>query len=450
MSSVNEIRAAYETYLNESGELQYGRRVAGKAIEEPLTEPEAFHPDKEPELDRLNYLLATIGVDMAGLNTAIMNAATQLTDLATSIKTSLADIDRKIAMEQERLEDINMLTGFDNGADYVLGLSRDSLSGNYGETGGVFHAKAAATAQVILTVDNVSGNGFEGNPYGWDGVFTSTIKDTSLHEHITDESLLTLYEYSRLCTGGIAEASFVNMDEEPARCVITLTGDIPFNQLTIRGEESLELEKIEISDDGTTWTTPGWTSRKILDAANRFSDYDYVHGSGIIAIKPSLKCRLTFKSESHVSEKLAYQSGEELIFLTNAVRKRLVIHSITATSSAYNEHNTLQSGELLPFATDRIAVIANELVPAHFVDRLYFQYFLTVNGTEYLVQPINSQKDGVKIIKLNKYGSQEASVQLLDETIKTASLRIVLLAASEEETPYLSNVKICYGRQSDV
>ena len=78
-----------------------------------------------------------------------------------------------------------------------------------------------------------------------------------------------------------------------------------------------------------------------------------------------------------------------------------------------------------------------------------FKYFLTVNGVEHQIVPINSQKYGTKIIRVSNYSIADDHIIHINETIKSASLKIVINTMNNNVTPFLSNLKICFGKIGD-
>ena len=448
MSSLADIRTAYRNNLISASEPDMACRVAGKGYDEPLTEKEAIHGDKRPDLTAYNLYIATVGVDLAGLNTQLVSASLNLVSMIDSIKTSLASIDNQIQQESDRLEDLNLLTGYDDGMDCSMQLTKTDLTGTFDVTGTTYHAAETAKADVLLSVTSISGNGYEGNKYVWNQSYVQATQDTGSQAYITDSSALTQYEYSRLSCNGAAPTSFVNSDSEPVRCVLVLTGDIAFNQMVLSLGNTVWLEAIETSDDGTTWTTVEWKSRQIMAASARFADPAYTCGSGLIAFAPTTHVRLHFMSTELSVTKLAYDYNGATVFLDNVNRSVIAIGSIQAYSAVYANEAIITSGELLTAEADRIAIFVNEFIPEHFAARQYIFYSLIVNGVEHSVVPINSQADGKKIIKLNHYDTQDVYAIYLTESIKNASLKVVLWTPNNQETPYLANLKVCYGKEA--
>ena len=63
--------------------------------------------------------------------------------------------------------------------------------------------------------------------------------------------------------------------------------------------------------------------------------------------------------------------------------------------------------------------------------------------------PLNSDRDnGYKIIRFTGHSSQDSYAQEIFESIKTARLTVKIYTEDKAYTPYLSNLKICYGEEA--
>lgn len=126
-------------------------------------------------------------------------------------------------------------------------------------------------------------------------------------------------------------------------------------------------------------------------------------------------------------------------------RQAIRINSISAERSEYDVSRTIQSKELIKGETDRIAVYAKEYIPAHFENQNCIQYFLTINGEQHQIEPINSHRNGIKIVKSSSYIADDVYTLNINESIKSAILEIRMSTEDPRETPYISNLKIIEG-----
>lgn len=139
------------------------------------------------------------------------------------------------------------------------------------------------------------------------------------------------------------------------------------------------------------------------------------------------------------------EKTEKLVVLNTAKRHAIKISNFKAEQNIYKTANTFVSKELITTPVKSIAFYCNEYVPEHFPEGVYFKYALTINGTEYEVLPINSQRNGKKIIRTTENSEFSEYVEYLNEDIKSAILTINLYTPNATETPFVSDIKILIG-----
>ena len=71
-----------------------------------------------------------------------------------------------------------------------------------------------------------------------------------------------------------------------------------------------------------------------------------------------------------------------------------------------------------------------------------------MNGNEYDVVPLNSNKKGIKIIRFGASSLNDSYAKSINETIKSASLKITIDTPDSCTTPFLSNLKVCLGEEA--
>ena len=126
-------------------------------------------------------------------------------------------------------------------------------------------------------------------------------------------------------------------------------------------------------------------------------------------------------------------------------RQAVRINNISAERSEYDVTRTIKSKELIKGETDRIAIYAKEYIPNHFENQDCIRYLLTINGEQHEIVPINSHRNGIKIVKSSSYVADDLYTLNLNETIKSALLEIRISTEDPRETPYISNLKIIEG-----
>lgn len=130
----------------------------------------------------------------------------------------------------------------------------------------------------------------------------------------------------------------------------------------------------------------------------------------------------------------------------NVQRQVIRIDDIQAVKREYHSKRKILSKELINSPTDRVALFANVHIPNHFRNQDCIQFYLHVNGVRIQVEPINSNKEGTKIIKQNTFIEDNAYVYTVGELIKSVKLEVTMETEDAGETPYVSNIKLVQGR----
>lgn len=456
------IRAAYCTQLLKDGEEERALALNEAATYSPISTLLTLHPEDEPSLKAINTHLVEIGLDILIANNEIAAAGTAYTELLSDVKQRLEAVDRILLTEECRLQDMNMLCGQNTDICRVVALSADDFSGRFSTDGeATFMLYATSAKAVDLTVVAVAGNGYEGNDYVYhEGKFLKEVIDTSDRALLCDESDTTAYEYSRLTVDPASKAAHpqLNRDDREAQCAIVLYGQEAFNIVKIASDmECLRLLDVLVSDDdGATYTS---VLKHAIELHNRLASYssaDYIYGSGLIAFPSTRYLKLVFSSDGASQERIAFRSpavsagaAKDAVEVVDGARRRVVrINHIEAKTSKFVQESTLKTGNLVDDPVESIAIFANEYIPAHFPADNCFSYVLTVNGTDYPIIPINSQTNGVKVIRKEESGANEYT-RAIGEAIKSAYLTVKIHSSLGNQTPFLSSVKVCYGRAVD-
>ena len=107
---------------------------------------------------------------------------------------------------------------------------------------------------------------------------------------------------------------------------------------------------------------------------------------------------------------------------------------------------SLTSKEIVTDSIKNIALYCNEYIKNGYDIDENVSYYLIVNGQEYPVVPINSNRNGKKIIKTSSQNYKSDLVSYINEDIKSAKLKIVIPVSAEQDvSPYISNIKILIG-----
>ena len=151
-------------------------------------------------------------------------------------------------------------------------------------------------------------------------------------------------------------------------------------------------------------------------------------------------------SEDKVSDLEQFDKKETLVKLETGRRHAIKINDLTAEKNKYSHKSTMKTNNLVKAPVKSIAIFANEYIPSHLdAKKQYVKYILNVNGKEYEITPINSSRNGIKIIKTSEHTFNSKYAEYINETIKSAYLTIELTAPSAYETIFVGNIKVLAG-----
>lgn len=475
-AGIEAIKNVYADKLNEAGRMDRSLEVKNKTFQEPIFEGYTVHPEEEPNADQMQKKLSEIGIDIYALDEEFIHAAESYENLILFANNSLEAVDEIIAIEQERIEDINMICGNLKEFATVKTLTAKDFTGtcSYLDDERTITVKASNRHQIPVRIIDVKGNGYEGNDYVFkDGKYLKDSIDTSNRNNATDDSFLSAYEYSRITMNRENDMpAIANLDTEEAACTITLVGQEPFNTIRIQSDlDDIILDDLQVSDDNISYVSA--LNRPIaLNKKEQMYNYcDYIYGAGVLSFPATQYVRLYLRSNGTASETLAYQKivqcgtesetpvpVEKPVVLETAKRHVIRLNNIKAMTGKYASNSYVTTEELVSNPINSIAIFADEYIPSSFesagetqtyvsnADTDYIEYTLIVNGKEYNVVPVNSNKQGTKIIRCAEYLAADSYVKHINESIKSAYLKITMRTPNTSCSPYLSNLKICFGK----
>lgn len=150
-------------------------------------------------------------------------------------------------------------------------------------------------------------------------------------------------------------------------------------------------------------------------------------------------------STQEVKEQDSYQLTKEIVTVKTGKRHAIKINDINAYKNIYETTNTIKTNNLIKTEARSIAIFCNEYIPPHFTKGIYIQYFLTINGTSIEIVPVNSDRNGIKIIKTSDYDLNSDYVHYTNQKIKSAYLTIIIKTPNQYESPFISNLKVLVG-----
>ena len=423
-----------------------------------------LHPEEGRDC-KVNESFENIKHDLATLDDMLISTGTAVNDLLTHTVQRLEEIKKNIIAEKERYQDVQMLCNKYTDFENIKTMDQIKFKGNGVLNAGVFQAAAKSAKKSKLTIVDIYGNGYEGNRYVYNNYeYQQDVYDTSIRENMTDNKISTYYEYSRLTVQNVQEEniSFFNKDNEYARCTMTFKADDYINFVDISTESSdIIITNISYSTDGVKYKDMNLPKISINNKLDSYDNYGYVYGSGLIALPTCIYFKITFQATKNKNDTIAYEKtlienekeiredGASPITMTDTVvidsakRSTIMINDISVYRKKYNTKTVIKTEELISAPSYSIGLFANVYMPESLPDDS-IEFFLTINGQEYEVVPMNSHTNGTKIIRFSGGKSNTAYTELITEKITSAYLTIAMYGTSEL-TPFISNIKILTG-----
>jgi hypothetical protein len=454
---ITGLRKSYAKSLRSNGRMDRAIAIANAPIYSPVLKINEAHPEAEPDIMAYNEMINDTICDFSILNLEFESMGLSMKEIMEDAKLRLDAVKSILLKEKERQQDLNILCNKYSDFSNVIKITADMAEGNFYEEDGVFSAAIVSQGQVDYGVSSIDGNGYEGNKYVYKNEsFVNDSIDTSKRSFINDGSFITAYEYSRLTASNSEKVSFkdLNFDSIEARCSITMTSPIPFNLIKFSGETvNVSVVDVFVSDDGIQFTK---VLKKMITLNNRTKQYethDYIEGNGILSFPSTRFLRLSLQSNGYTDDTIAFVKTETVnsttkdttVIVPSAKRHVIKIPSLIAEKNTYASESLINISNLISSPVKSIAVFSSEYIPDHLPPDDYVKYTLTINGTEYEIVPINSDKNGKKIIRTTQYDSSPEYVEYLNEDIKSASLSITIKTLNGYATPFISNIKLLVG-----
>ena len=435
--SAETIRQSMIDYAKKTKDREFYAAATSAKISEPIFSGFDFHADEEPDKDGLARAIEMIGVDALTLDTECQGQADDYATLITNTTARLKDLRSRISAAGQKANDINVLCG--NYPEFTNIISIEEMtesSGAYGGNSmdGTFSAAYDYTSELVnYTVANVTGNGYEGNQYAvLGGKFLNDTNPASDRKLMTDSILETAYEYSRILSKNTSsDYAIAQKDGQQAACTIEAVGAKPFNLVKIYSDSPIMLNDIAYYD-GTRYAWLDRPAQKLTEKAG----YAAIQAT----IPQSLQAKISLSQTTVSSDIIGINTDSGIKLLPDADRSVIRIHAIDLISAEFYKKTVYTTGELLKAAVDSVAVLATEYAPTGSIE-----YILTVNGKDYTVVPMNSQKTGTKVIRYNAVTAEDDYVTTISEKITSASLTVCINTANSQETPFVSNLRICIG-----
>lgn len=429
----------------------------------PKYEQLYIHPE-EGEDFRINSALEDIKSDIDKIDKLLIDKGNAVNDLLADTIDRLDLVKSKILTEKERIQDIKMLCNKYTDFDKVITIDNKNAYGQYNYADNSFLSQVKSYKKNVLHIDDIVGNGSEGNKYIFlNGSYVQDSLNTTNRMALIDGSVNSYWEYQRI-TASATEKYLIHdfyPDSEEAKCTITLISTDKMNQLQILTPiDSTKVIGLQYSNDNinyTAMTIPDIT----FDKLDSYENTGYIYGSNIISLPNCYCAKITLQSNSSSNDIVAYERSmftddtfdkeeandvqTETTFIESAKRHVIKINDILAYSNLYAGNSYFKTDNLVDGTDDvyAVSVFANVYLPSQLSDDSV-EFILTVNGVDHEVQPINSELDGVKIVRYSKGKSKTEYTDLTDEVINSVVLT-VKIKSSKNLTPYINNVKVLLG-----
>lgn len=464
--SIDNIKKQYKSVLAKDEKyLSILTELEKKDAAAPISSFRSLNPEDVPSYDNEERELQEILLDLTAINNATIEMKDYADSIINKIDSTVESVSKSIEEENARISDINMICGLNSEYNMVIPIFASDFSqsdsGYEALDDKSIGAKLVANEEVEYEITSLSGNGLPAKTYSYE-ILTSSggaySSDNSYSDisYITDESDITAYDYKRYITTDRSEAidGIINYDNKEIECVITLKATKSCSKMKLLSEtKDLVIKNLETSDDGVNWLSRLENPIELNNTEAVYSDSSYIYGTGILCFPNTTYIRITVASNEISEEKIAVRASDnEAVAFPNTKSKKIRLNNIKLYSSKYRDTdiesvNLLESGSV-----DKISLFASEYIPDHFNNsEEYIKYYLIINGKEHEIVPANSGRNGIRLIKYSEVSNPATKVdgvELIEETIKDARVRLSIKGYNILETPYVSNLKLCLGKDT--
>lgn len=431
--------------------------LVNKSETDPIYTTKELNYEEPPSFENEQRELLEVAMDINSINNGIFEMKNKISELVDYVDYNIDSVKSAIKKEDDRISDINIICGQTSDYNMVIPVYSTDFSGGFENIDDkYFGANIIEQEQVEYVITSISGNGIAGNKFVYreNGTFENEENDYSKEEYINDDNDVTKFEYSRLFTNDKKEAvdSIVNYDDKDVEVTITLSADTKFNKIKWMTEtKGLIVTKLETSTDGIYFTSQTEKPLRNEGAEDLYNDSTYIYGSNILCFPYSYYVRITFTSSNVENDIIAIKEDNKVMVYSSTRRKKIAINNIKLYKSAYKSTSIVSGNIIVGGSVDKVALFSSEYIPNHFADKKYITYYLIINGDEQEVVPVNSDKEGIKIIKFSETDSSptlDSWIKTIKETIKTVQIKAVIETPNDNETPYIGNLKLCLEKET--
>lgn len=414
-----------------------------------------LHPE-EGEDFRINKAFDEINFDMKRIDGYNKELAFKTDTLLKETVDRLNAAKYKIMAEKERLQDITMLCNKYTDFDNVIVLKTDDFNNTISGSD-VLTGEIISVAKARSHIKDIQGNGYEGNTYVYnDYEYQADTMFTGNRNALVDNSVSTYYEYSRITADPREEELLhdFNYDSEEARCTIHLEASENINEVDIISEnDSAKVVGLQYSNDNKDFYHIEIPKISINKKDDSYDKFGYIYGSGKIALPNCKYAKITLESSKTTNDVLAYEKkvskeGDTAVYVdTNIIKtaKRHVIkiNDLNVYSKRYATSSIYRSRDIVVDKAYAIAFFCNVYIPEGLSSNSV-EFIMTINGVDYDIQPINSNFNGIKVIRFSQGKFNSKYTKYIGEVIKSAYITIKIKSKGNL-SPYINNMKVLIG-----
>ena len=416
------------------------------------------HKMEEPDVLSFNSNIKEVSSAVAKIDSDFNSSAFSFKGLLLNAKLKIEETKELLKQERERLQDVNILCNKYSDFGSIINISKEDTTGELSFNDGVLTAASIDTSPVSFNIENIDGNGIEGNSYVLlNESFLSETLDTSERKAINDSTETTAYEYQRITVSNSEEdmPTYFNKDSIEAECQITISSKENFNEIKIKTDRTdLMLNKIYTSADGLSYALSREYNVELNNSNNIYDEQSYVFKSGVVQFVPSKFVKILLSSNGYSNDSIAYvktfidsikdDAKIEIIEPVKTAKRHLIKINDIDVNKARFKKGMIITRELITSPIGCISIFSNEYIQGGRIED-NVSYFLIVNGIEHLVVPINCHRNGKKIVRVSSQVYESEHVVYVKEKIKSTKLKIVIKNSNQDISPYISNIKILVG-----
>lgn len=327
-----------------------------------------IHPEEYGN-EKINNAFSKGFIDITNIDTQLKELAVKTEDVLNRTVKRLDVVKDTINAEKERLQDISMLCNAKTDYDNVIPLKDNSFTGTFTYDDGVFYSGLTASSTIKFTVDDVTGNGYEGNKYVLkDDKYLEEVLSTKARSALYDSNISSYWEYSRI-TASSSEPYLIadfNTDDAEAKSTVTLKFASVANEVSIKTTvENIRVTGIRYSMDGINYKDVAMLPFTINNKDDSYKNEGYVYGSNVISFPSSKYLKITFESIGYTNDIIAFErteadSNENINTITTIVptakRHAIKINDIYVKNKNFTSESTMKTNELITQDTDVYAI----------------------------------------------------------------------------------------------